>query len=326
MNILVVGYGSIGKRHIKNLLTISNAKIIVYTKQKFSSPDKRIVVHNDLDMCLKMKPEIGFVTNETSYHIPIAMKLAKSGIDLFLEKPLSHSVKNIHTLENTVQKNKLITQMGCHLRFHPCLKKIKQLIDKKFLGKIISVQVENGSYLPDWHPYEDYRKGYAAKDDLGGGVTLTCIHEIDYLYWFFGELLEISSITGKFSDLELTTDDYSTSIMKFKNGVIGELHLDYFQRPEYRQCKIRGTKGILYWNSDDNEVKFFSAKQNNWKTILKLNNFERNNMYVDEIKYFLKCVKQRQITLNDVSQGIKTLEIALSIKKSSKTKRFVSFS
>ncbi len=74
MNILVVGYGSIGKRHIKNLLTISNAKIIVYTKQKFSSPDKRIVVHNDLDMCLKMKPEIGFVTNETSYHIPIAMK------------------------------------------------------------------------------------------------------------------------------------------------------------------------------------------------------------------------------------------------------------
>ena len=81
-----------------------------------------------------------------------------------------------------------------------CLKKIKELVEKRTLGKIISVQTECSSYLPDWHPYEDYRKGYAAREDLGGGAVLTQIHEIDYMYWFFQEVENIVSISGKFSD------------------------------------------------------------------------------------------------------------------------------
>lgn len=92
--------------------------------------------------------------------------------------------------------------MGCNLRFHDCIKKMKSLLEKETIGKIISVKVECGAYLPDWHPYEDYSKGYAARDDLGGGVVLTCIHELDYLYWFFGEIKEVFSITGKFSNLK----------------------------------------------------------------------------------------------------------------------------
>lgn len=324
MNILIVGYGSIGKRHIKNLLNIPNIKIFVFTKQKIISQDKRIIFYNNLDECLDAKPFIGFITNETAFHISIAIKLAKHGLNLFLEKPLSNSMKNVYVLEKLVQKNNLITQMGCHLRFHPCLQKIKQLIDKKTLGKIISVQVENGSYLPDWHPDEDYRKSYAASENLGGGIVLTMIHEIDYLYWFFGNTSKIASITGKFSNLDLTSEDYSASIMKFKNNVIAELHLDFFQRPEYRRCKIRGTKGTLYWNSDKNEVKFFNNKNKSWRTIIKLTKFDKNMMYEREIKYFLKCVKQHKKTLNDICQGIDTLKIALAIKKSSIKGRFVS--
>ena len=118
--ILVVGYGSIGKRHVNNLLSYSDAKIIICTKQKDIGFLKRkgIKIYNSLDRCLEEKPDIGFVINETSYHILTAIKLAKSGLDLFLEKPLSDSMKDVKTLSSIVKRKRLITQMGCHLRFH----------------------------------------------------------------------------------------------------------------------------------------------------------------------------------------------------------------
>ena len=322
--ILVVGYGSVGKRHINNLISIPNIEIIVCTKRKnLKFLNKKIKTYNSLYESLKENPDIGFVTNETSYHIPIAINLAKQKLDLFLEKPLSNSMINVRTLAETVKKNNLITQMGCNFRFHPCLMKIKKIIEKGTIGRIIVARVESGSYLPDWHPYEDYRFGYAARKDLGGGIVLTCIHEIDYLYWFFGDVKEVFSITGKFSDLEVTSDDMSSVILRFKNNIIAEVHLDYFQRPDFKSCKIKGTKGTIYWNSDHNEVKIYLTKENRWKTVMKLKNFQRNQMFIDEIKHFLKCVETRKSTINDVKQGIGALKISLAIKKSSKLKKMV---
>ena len=194
-----MGYGSIGKRHVKNLLNHTDSQIIIYTKrQDLDFKTKHVIVSNSLEYCLSQNPNIGFICNETAKHVPVSIKLAKAGMDLFIDKPLSHSIKGISTLNETVKEKKLVTQMGCQLRFHACIKKIRQLLAQKKIGKIISVQAENGSYLPDWHPYEDYRKGYAAKKNLGGGVVLTQIHDIDYLYWFFGNPKSIFSITGKF--------------------------------------------------------------------------------------------------------------------------------
>jgi len=324
MKILVVGYGSIGKRHVTNLLDNTKAEIIICTKRKnLKFSGKNVKVINSLDKALKENPTIGFITNETAYHISTAIKLARAGLDLFIEKPLSNSTKGIKILEKIVKEKKLIVQMGFHMRFHKCILKIHELLEQKKVGRVISGQVENGSYLPDWHPYEDYRKGYAAKNRLGGGIVLTQIHEIDYLYWFFGKPRSIYSVTGKFSDLETTVDDYSSSIMKFKQNITTEMHLDFFLGHEYKRCKIKGTKGIIFWNSVYNEVKFFDAKKKSWKMILKLKNFERNDMYVDEIKYFLKHVKNRKKPMNSLDEGIDTMKIALNIIKSGKTKKVI---
>jgi len=324
MKILVVGYGSIGKRHVTNLLDNTKAEIIICTKRKnLKFSGKNVKVINSLDKALKENPTIGFITNETAYHISTAIKLARAGLDLFIEKPLSNSTKGIKILEKIVKEKKLIVQMGFHMRFHKCILKIHELLEQKKVGRVISGQVENGSYLPDWHPYEDYRKGYAAKNRLGGGIVLTQIHEIDYLYWFFGKPRSIYSVTGKFSDLETTVDDYSSSIMKFKQNITTEMHLDFFLGHEYKRCKIKGTKGIIFWNSVYNEVKFFDAKKKRWKMILKLKNFERNDMYVDEIKYFLKHVKNRKKPMNSLDEGIDTMKIALNIIKSGKTKKVI---
>jgi len=322
--ILIVGYGSIGKRHVENLLNESDYEILICTKQKnLKFRNKRIKIYNSLKRCLDEKPSIGFITNETSLHVQTAIELAKNNLDLFLEKPLSNSKKNIHKLKKIVKENKLIVQMGYQFRFHKCIQKIHQLILQKKIGKIISVQIENNSYLPDWHPYEDYTKSYASKEKLGGGIILTQIHELDYLYWFFGKPKSIFSVTGKFSDLKLSVDDFSTSIIEFKHKIIAEVHLDFFQGPDFKSCKIKGTNGIIYWNSDLNQVKYFNNKKRKWEILLKLNNFQRNQMYIDEIKDFLISIKERKKTNNDLDDGIVSMNMALAIKKSAKNQKII---
>jgi len=325
-SVLIVGYGSIGKKHLENFLQFKDIQLTVYTKRNDLQllRENGIKISDSLTECLKENPDVGVITNETSLHIPIAIKLAKEGLDLFLEKPLSNSLKDVEKLRAIVKKKKLITQMGCNLRFHPCIKKIKSLIDQQKIGKIISAQVQNYGYLPD-HA-EDYRNSYAGRKDLGGGVILTQIHEIDYMYWFFQEVENVVSMSGKFSALDVTAEDYMSSLLQFKNKIIGELHMDYFQRPSFRSCKIRGTKGEIYWNSDNNCVNIFNMNKRKWET--KFDNGFSHNLdtyasYVEELKHFLKCVKHRKETINDLEQGVRTLKIALAIKKASKLMKSV---
>ncbi len=321
--ILIVGFGSIGNRHFKNILNNYKMKIIICTKRKDLGrlTGKNILVVDSISKALIHKPNIALITNETKNHIKVATILAQNGLDLFLEKPLSDSMKGVDNLLKIVKDKKLITQMGCNFRFYPPILKIKKLIDENKIGRIISIQVENGSYLPDWHPDENYTIGYAAKKNLGGGVILTQIHEIDYLYWFFGKIKNVSSISGKYSDLSLDVEDISASILKFENNIIGELHLDFLQRPQFKRCKIRGVKGIIEWNSDDNNVKIFNIKNRKWKIIPIKNNYNLsckdkiNLMYTKELEHFMKCIKSRIETINPIIQGIETLKIALAIKK-----------
>lgn len=324
MKVLVVGYGSIGKRHIQNLLKLGKSEIIVCTKKK--DPlllRKGCKIYNSLKEAVKEKPEIGIITNVTSLHVKTSQKLAHANCHLFIEKPLSDSYDNLDNLSALVKKQKLITLIGCNLRFHPCIRKIKELILDKKIGKIISVKVENGSYLPDWHPYENYKKSYTSREDLGGGVVFTCIHEIDYLYWFFGDAKEVFSFTGRYSNLGINADDLSSILIRFKNDVIAEVHLDFFQRPNFRSCKIIGTRGTIYWDSDINKVKLYDVKKGKWTNKLQLRNYDYNKMYFDELLYFLECVKHRRRSINDLSHAIRTLKIALAIKKASKIKKSV---
>ena len=200
MKVVIIGFGSIGQRHCKNLLDKSNAEIFLCTKQNTRNfkNNKRIQNLPSLEKCLKNQPDIGLVCNTSNLHVQTAIKLAKNRCHLLIEKPLSNSLKNITTLLSLVEKNKIITLMGFNLRFHPCLIKVKQLLSKNKIGRVIYVHAENGSYLPDWHPEENYKKSYPSRNALGGGVVLTCLHEIDYLYWLFGDVKEVSAITGKF--------------------------------------------------------------------------------------------------------------------------------
>lgn len=327
--ILVIGFGSIGKRHTNNILKITDSDVIIFTHRTdidmneffhYTSNKHRIQISNNFTDCLKKSPSVAFITNETNLHIKYAIKLSQAKINLFIEKPLSYSMKNISHLESIVRKNKIKVMIGSNFRFYPPIKKIKNLVKNKLVGKIISIQCENSSYLPDWHPYEDYSQGYASKKELGGGVTLTQIHELDYLLWIFGNVKSFQSLVGKFSELKVNTDDLCTCFLQLKNKIIVELHLDYFSKPYYRRLKIRGSKGTIYWNSDENKVKFYDIRKNSWSEIpvkhnYRLTSSKVNQMYIDEISYFFNCIMNNKKPMNDISEAKITLKQALQLKK-----------
>ena len=337
--VLVIGYGSIGRRHVVNILKNTNFKIIIISQRKKINKNdfkgisqnilnNRLTISDSLEKSLLENPKIAFISNETSKHISVAVKLVKNGIDIFIEKPLSNSLNDIKKLEKIVIDNKLISMVGCNFRFFPPFKEIKKLLNKKIIGKIYSIQLENSSYFPDWHPYENYQKSYAGKKNLGGGVTLTQIHELDYLCWFFGLPVEVTTIMDKISHLKIDVDDISESILKFSNHSIAKIHLDFIQRPFYKSCKIIGSKGIIYWNSDENKIKLYDSKKKKWNDYPILNNYKFsstkiNQMYVDELLYFLNCVKKRNQPMNNISEAKDIFNVALSMKKSSKLKKTV---
>ena len=122
-------------------------------------------------------------------------------------------------------------------------------------------------------------------------------------------------------DLKINVDDLSSILLQFKNNVVAEIHLDYFQRPSFRSCKIVGTKGTIYWDSDSNRVRTYDINKKRWKSRLSIKKYNTNNMYLNETYHFLDCVKTNKQTINDISQGVQTLEIALAIQKSSKNKK-----
>ncbi|MBU1179646.1 Gfo/Idh/MocA family oxidoreductase, partial [Patescibacteria group bacterium] len=229
MRILVVGFGSIGRRHVKNLLSLGVDDILLYRRSKKGN-EFNIPEYDDLDEALAQKPDAVLIANPTALHIPIAIKAARVGAHLFIEKPLSHNLEGVEELSRIIKEKGLISMIAYQYRFHPALQKIKELIDSGVLGKIIFGRVEVGQYLPDWHPGEDYRKGYSARKDLGGGVILTLIHEIDYLTWLLGKPKSVSSVAGHFSNLEIDIEDLAEISVKYENGALGQIHLDCIQK------------------------------------------------------------------------------------------------
>lgn len=321
----MVGYGSIGKRHIENLTKFGGIEILVITNRNIDHFLKKhkCRVFKTVKDSLQEKPDFAIISNITSLHMKSSTLLAKYGVHLFIEKPLSNSMRGINTLLMESKKQKLVTQIGCNLRFHPCIKKIKNTLSQHKLGKILSIQIENGSYLPDWHPYEDYKKSYTSQQKMGGGVTLTCIHEIDYLYWFFGKIKEVFSFSGKYSDLEIDSEDLSSILMIIGKNSVAEIHLDYFQQPSVRRGKIIGTLGTITWDINDNSVMLYNIKTQKWINLFKLTKYDYNQMYLDELTHFIDCVKNKKATINPIYDGIQTLKIALAIKKSSKLKKVI---
>ena len=333
--ILITGLGSIGQRHVRNIRKLlgNNIEILAYRKRRESpvlNPDMTVragreleSIYNirsfsDLDEALTEHPDVAFITNPNVFHIPIAIKAAKAGCHLYIEKELSHNWDGIDVLSELVKSKKLITYVAYQRRFHPAYKKIKGIIDSGELGNILSVHFNSGECIKDWHPYEDYKGLHAAKKDLGGGSLLHQTHELNLLLWYFGLPKKVFAIGGSLSNLKLDVEDSVDILLEFNHNnakVPAHVHVDYLQRPPRRTCEIIGDAAYLKFDFFKNEL-IIQSVDNQEKNIFSYADFDRDDMFIAALKEFFGCIESHQPTSHDLKEGINNMNVSFAAKES----------
>lgn len=319
-SVLVVGCGSIGQRHISNLQALAIEDIVACDprtdRQEQVTAKYGVTAVGTLEEGLALQPGAALIATPPSFHTGPALQSAERGCHLFIEKPLSDRMEGLDRLISTVAEQRLTTLVGCNMRFHHGPATIKRLLEEGAVGRVITALIDAGQYLPDWHPWEDYRQWYSAHTDLGGGVILDGIHEIDYARWLFGEVEEVYCQGGKLSSLDIDTEDSVNLQMKCNGGFNVSIHMDYIQRAYWRTCKVIGEEGTILWDINCGGVRLFSADENRWQMLSQPEDYTINQMYVDEMQHFLNCLSGDEQPLLAVGEAKRVLEIALAAKDS----------
>jgi predicted dehydrogenase len=327
MKFLIAGLGSIGRRHMRNLIALGERDIVLFRTRKATLPEDELASfpqETDLGEALKKhKPEAVIVSNPTSLHLDIAIPAAEAGCSILLEKPISHSTDRLDELQVAVKKSGSKVLVGFQFRFHPGMLCAKQLISDGEIGRVISAHVHFGEYLPAWHPWEDYRSGYAARADMGGGVVLTQCHSLDYLPWLVGRVESAWGFTAKLSDLEVDVEDTAKIGLRFHGGALASLHLDYNQQPPSHHFEVIGTKGSLKWDLADGAVKIYRPEKKDWDEYPLPAEWERNVMFMKQMKHFVSVVRGEAEPSCSLDDGVRVMKLIEAVHASQRTGRLI---
>lgn len=324
MKILMVGFGSIARRHIKNIKVIKpNAKIAVWEQYDTTAalgamtPFIEKLVFSAED-AFAWNAKVVFVVNPTTLHCDTAFFFAKCGAHLFIEKPLSHCKDGIDDLIHLARRNNLVVMVGYVLRFTRQLQMLKTALNKNSVGRPLSFRATIGQHLSLWRPDQRYQDTVTAQKNLGGGVLLELSHEIDYMQWLGGAVTQVYALTGKVSDLDIDVEDVAEILLQFASGAVGHIHLDMLDYSAHRSCRIVGERGTLAWNrKGDNHVELFSKDQKCWTPLLcEDGTQDRNSMYLDELHHFFDCIEKNRDPLISLHEGRQVVEIISSIQTS----------
>jgi predicted dehydrogenase len=329
LRLLVIGGGSIGKRHAKNLLSLGVNNLVIVEPDQVRALEiqetLQVKVATSIEAaCEQSTFDAAVICSPSRFHPEHALLCSEKGMHLFIEKPAAPSKEGLVALGAVAKNKKIITMVGSNWKFHPMFQKMKTLIDDGVVGKILSARCQFGQYLPDWHPWEDYRRGYSANQKLGGGILLDS-HEFDYLTWFLGPVSTLISLSGKVSSLEIDVEDIAETIVRFESGAIGEIHVDYIQRFYQREFEFFGETGSISWNAKDKKVILELVGKDAQEFLLP-DDYYTNDMYVEEMKHFLHCVETNTQTITPLEQGIRVVELILAAKESNQNGRAITFS
>ena len=326
---------------MRNLIALGEKDIVLFRTRKATMPDDELAgfpVETDFHEALKKhKPDAVIVGNPTSIHLDIAIPAAEAGCAILLEKPISNSIERLDQFESAVKKSGSKVLVAFQFRFHPGLMRAKQLISDGEIGRIISAHVHFGEYLPAWHPWEDYRQGYAARADMGGGVVLTQCHSLDYLPWLVGKVRSAWGFTGKLSDLEVDVEDTAEIGLRFESGALGNLHLDFNQQPPAHRFEIIGTKGTIKWDLSDGATRIYRASAESlsistgreikaggeWESYPLPENWERNVMFLEQMKHFVAVVRGEAEPACTLEDGVRVMKLISAVHESQRTGQLI---
>jgi predicted dehydrogenase len=321
MKFLIAGYGSIGRRHLRNLLSLGEEDVVLLRSNHSTLAEEEIArfpVETNLAAALAHRPDAVIISNPTALHLEVAIPAAEAGCAILLEKPIAHSLEQVEAFRAAVSRGGARVLVGYQFRFHPTLRRAAQLLADGAIGVPLSARAHWGEYLPGWHPWEDYRQGYAARADLGGGVILTLCHPFDYLRMLFGDVAALWAAASN-RGLSLPVEDSAEIGLQFASGVLGSVHLDYLQQPAVHTLEVVGSAGTLRWNNADASLAVYRPEAGAWQAELAPDGFERNWLFLDEMRNFLAVARGEAQPLCTLDDGISVLRLALKAREAADT-------
>ncbi len=336
MNILIIGLGGIGQRYLRLLKTNfkkSNIYALRKNKKQFEIKDNlkidrkiNIIKKYDISVIKNIKDiknvklDFALITSPTSLHLKYCKELISSEIPILIEKPLSNSYLQAKKILDYNETKKNIFLTAHVFRFYPSVLKLKKLLDSNYIGNIYCISINIFSFMPNWHQYEDYKKLYASRRDLGGGVLLTESHEIDLLVWLFGMPNKLFSINSKTSKFNIDVEDTAVSIFLYKNSkqnFLVNINQCFTSKAQKRSISILGEKGSLELDLMENNIIFDNYKIK--KKLFSMHSFDRNSVFLNLLNYFIKRIdnkiKYRETILDSGLNTLKLIDLLKSNKK-----------
>ena len=320
MNVLVVGYGSIGRRHVDNLLKLRQIDQIIVCSNHHDSfqnhPEKeKLKLVRSLEELSSMTSHgrqfrFAIVANETYKHTETANVLANSGVHLFIEKPLSHSLKDAISLRKILANKEIKIFIAYNLRFLGAIQYINNQLRAGVIGSLYFAEIEVGQYLPLWRPLSDYRDSYSARKEQGGGAASDLSHEIDYMRYLFGDPVSWKFMKSKVSDLDINSEDLFKGIYRFPSGFLCSVHADYLRHNKKRGINIAGSEGTIECDFLKKHIKV-QKNSGEISVIEDAHLFDVDESYRSELKHLIECIendKTPQITLDDGIEVMKLIE------------------
>ncbi len=319
MKILIAGFGSIGRRHFRNLRALGVDDFVFLRSKRSILPDDEIAAYpaeTSIEAALAHHPQVVIVSNPTALHLDVAIPAARAGCHLFLEKPLSHNLARLDELQAAVNEGGGRVLVGFQFRFHPTLQRVAKWLSEGTIGRPLSVRARWGEYLPGWHPWEDYRQGYSARPELGGGVVRTLCHPLDYLYWMLGDVEALWAFLGHQGGLGIDVEDTAEIGLRFACGTLGSVHLNYTQRPPAHRLEIVCTGGTVRWDYRDEVAHLYRVTTGEWERFPPPPGFSRNEMFLAEMSHFLKVVRGEAEPACSLREGIRVQELIEGVMQS----------
>lgn len=333
MRILIAGLGAIGQRHARNLREIcgDGLELLAFRRRRLphviteslQRDDTRnvetelgLTVYDDLDAALASRPDAVFVCTPSSGHIEIAQRAASAGCHLFIEKPVSHTLEGVEQLRETVTAKRLLVLVGCQWRYHPAVRWLREVLQEAPLGRLSRAEIDYGEYLPEWHPYEDYRTSYAARAELGGGVVLTQIHDYDLAWWLFGASRVVSAVGGHLSDLEIDVEDTVEAHLDGGAAPV-VVRQSLASRPPHRTLAVDGENGSI-------TIDLLAGRVSSDPRLVTPGAFaayQRNEMFLEEARHFCACLAGTETPAVPLDDGIAVLRLALDVKNAMRARR-----
>lgn len=304
MNVLIVGLGSIGKKHIAAIKALQSQAEIFALRSKAKAENYPNVtnIYNP-DEIESIAIDFAIIANPTSEHKKTIKKLIEYGFPLFIEKPI-YSTLDIENTVDTIIKKGIQTYVACNLRFLNGIKFIKEQLPKMQNKKLNEVNVYCGSYLPDWRPSIDFRKTYSAIAELGGGVHIDLIHELDYLYWLLGPPTAVKRNFRSQSSLSVSSFDYANYLLDY-NGFCANVVLNYYRREPKRSLELVFEDET--WNIDLLQNRITCKNQTIFSSDQRI-----ADTYKPQMEYFINCLKEKENTFNTISDAYQVLKICIN--------------